>query len=88
MESWFLADIDALVDYFEMDLRKALRGNPDVEEIPKRDVLDRLKAATNGRYHKTRDAPHLLKRIRPDRVKRAAPHCRRLFDTVVELLSP
>jgi hypothetical protein len=80
MESWFLADIQAVGQYYQADLAEALRGNPRVEEIPKRDVLRRLKAATNGRYHKTQDAPHLLKRIRPDRVRQAAPHCRRLFD--------
>jgi|ERR1017187_9914595 hypothetical protein len=80
MESWFLADVEALGRYYYLDLAEALRGNPDVEEIPKRDVLARLKAATNGRYHKTKDAPHLLKRILPERVKQAAPNCRRLFN--------
>lgn len=80
MESWFLADIDALSRYYRRDLADALRGNPNVEEIPKRDVMARLKAATDGRYHKTKDAPHLLKGIRPQRVRQAAPNCRRLFD--------
>jgi hypothetical protein len=80
MESWFLADIEALSRYYRRDLAEALRGNPNVEEIPKEDVLARLKAATDGRYHKTKDAPHILKRILPQRVKQAAPNCRRLFD--------
>jgi len=80
MESWFLADIDAVSRYYREDLAEALHGNPNVEEIPKRDVMTKLKAATNGRYHKTKDAPHLLKVIRPQKVRKAAPNCRRLFD--------
>jgi len=83
MESLFLADIDALGRYYRRDFAEVLRGNPNVEEIPKRDVLARLKAATGGRYHKTKDAPHLLKQIQPQRVKRAAPNCRRLFERFV-----
>jgi hypothetical protein len=39
MESWFLADIEAVGQYNQADLAEALRGNPRVEEIPKRDVL-------------------------------------------------
>jgi hypothetical protein len=80
MESWFLADIEALGSYYGRDLTEALRGNPNVEEIPKRDVLARLKAAAGGRYRKTKDAPRLLKQIRPQRVRQAAPNCGRLFD--------
>ena len=80
MESSFLADIEALSRYYRRDLTEALRGDPNVEEIPKKDVLARLKAATDGRYHKTKDAPHILKGILPQRVKQAAPNCRRLFD--------
>jgi hypothetical protein len=83
MESWFLADVDALCQHYRKDLREELRGNPKVEEIPKKDVLTRLKTATNGRYHKTKDAPHLLKRIRPELVRQAAPNCRRLFDRLL-----
>jgi hypothetical protein len=80
MESWFLADIEALGLYYRRDLTEASRGNPNVEEIPKKDVLARLKAAAGGRYHKTKDAPRLLKQIRPQRVRQAAPDCDRLFD--------
>jgi len=87
MESWFLADIEALGKYYRKDLRKALRGNPNVEEIPKREVFAKLKAATDGRYHKTRDAPHLLMAILPERVKQAAPNCRRLFDRLSPAVS-
>jgi hypothetical protein len=47
MESWFLADIDALSRHCRRDLTEALRGNPNVEEIPKKDVLARLKTAAD-----------------------------------------
>jgi hypothetical protein len=91
MECWFLADIDALCQHYGPDVRGALHGNPRVEEIPKKDAIERLDAATRRRfqrrYHKTKDALQLLKRIRPERVKQAAPHCRRLFDAVAQLLS-
>src|SRR6266404_5373349 len=43
MEAWFLADIEALERYYGRGVTAALRGNPDVEEIHKADVLDRLK---------------------------------------------
>ena len=44
MESWFLADIDALRRFYDGGFREsALEGNPRVEEIPKTDVLRRLK---------------------------------------------
>ena len=47
MESWFHADKDALAQYYESGFRKeALSANPKVEEIPKQDLIDGLKAAT------------------------------------------
>ena len=88
MESWFLADHAALQECFGRDLREsALRGNPRIEEIPKADVLGRLKAATQGKYHKTRHAPALLKMIDSERVKQASEQCRRLFADLPNLAS-
>src|ERR1022692_2940269 len=47
MESWFHADKDALEAYYKTGFRKdALRANPNVEEIAKRDLIEGLKAAT------------------------------------------
>jgi len=89
MESWFLADIERLSDFYRKNLRKALHSNPKIEEIPKRDVLAKLNAATRdtqkGPYHKTKHAPHILRLIRPANVKKAAPSCRRLFEMVPRL---
>ncbi len=65
---------------------KHLKGNPRIEEIPKADVMQRLKLATRGlkkgAYHKTKHAPHILRLLQPSAVKRAAPHCQRLFDAL------
>ncbi len=88
MESWFLADRGALRFFYGNDFREnSLPGNPNVEQIPKSGVLRGLEQATRncrkGAYHKTRHAPQILMRIDPERVRRAAPNCKRLFDTVL-----
>jgi hypothetical protein len=86
MESWFLADPAALEDYFSR-LFKLGKIAP-VETIPKKDVYAKLKAATkacNKRYTDTTKSEHarnLLGRIDARVVRRAAPHCDRLFKTI------
>lgn len=92
MEAWFLADIDALRGFYGQGFHEAaLRGNPNIEEIPKQDALERLKRATEttakGAYHKTHHAPELLTRIDPERVQEVSPNCRRLFDRVLPRLN-
>ena len=43
MESWFLADVDALELFYERGLRRqSLPANPNIEQIPKQDVLNGL----------------------------------------------
>jgi hypothetical protein len=89
MESWFHADKDALEAYYKSGFRKAaLKANPNFEEISKQDLIDGLKAATKdttkGKYHKTRHAPALLQSINPALVRKAAPHCERLFKAVLD----
>jgi len=83
MESWFLADPDALAEYYGRDFAaSALRKTQDVERIGKAEVLKRLKRATKNKYHKVQHAPHVLARLDPHRVQKHARHCRKLFDTV------
>ena len=60
--------------------------NPNVEQIDKQSLERSLAMATRqtkkGAYHKTRHAPDILERIRPEVVKSKATYCKRLFDTL------
>ena len=87
MESWFLADAEQLQEYYGQKFKRSAVGSiPDVEQIPKKRVYAKLKAATKecqtGEYHKTKHAPELLKRIHPELVKAASRQCQRIFDVV------
>jgi hypothetical protein len=87
MESWFLADKEVLQKYYGRDFRmNALRGNPNVEDIPKKDVESCLKDATRptqkGEYDKIRHGPEIFGLLRAQLVKEAAPYCKRLFETL------
>ncbi len=86
MESWFLADIDALKAVFKDSSEAAVRGNPNVEEIPKADVLKRLNRAANGEYQKVKHGMKLLELIDPSKVRKAAPHCDRMFNQILARL--
>jgi len=91
MESWFFADIDALEKYYGQNFnRKTLRQSSNVEKIAKSDVENGLARATEntqkGEYHKTRHGAKLLELISPQKVRKAAPHCRRLFETITEAI--
>ena len=88
MESWFHAHKEALEAFYGEGFKKqAMKANPSVEQISKKDLEDGLKAATKdtqkGKYHKINHAPNLLALIAPSRVRGAAPNCRRLFDIVL-----
>ena len=88
MEAWFLADRDALRDYYGQQFNtQRLPGQPTaVESIPKDDLLRGLTRATErtrqGRYHKTQHAPELLEMVDVGEVRQAAPACERLFATL------
>ena len=84
MESWLLADKNALANYYGNGFQtNRLPQNPSVEEIFKADVISGLESATSstpkGKYHKTRHAPDLLKQVDVSKVRNAAPNCDRLF---------
>lgn len=93
MESWFHADKEALEKFYGQRFRRgALKANPKVEEISKADLENGLHAATKdtgmGDYfdHKTSHGPKLLAEISPEKVRDAAPNCRRLFTAVLAKL--
>jgi hypothetical protein len=85
MESWFLADIQTLKNYYGKGFSEArLRANRDIEGIPKKDVLKRLGLATKmtqkRKYDKIDDAPRLLRLIEPAALRKACPNCGRIFE--------
>ena len=84
METWFLADREALRAYFgDRFQAKAIRDWPDLEDVPKATVFEALERATAscGRsYAKGRVSFELLARINPARVEAACPHARSLLD--------
>jgi DNA polymerase elongation subunit (family B) len=91
METWFLAEPDVLSTYFGKDFAVgALPRRADVEAIPKADVESALKRAVAstkmGRYHKVVHGSEILGRLNPDRVRSRAPHCDRLFETILKYL--
>lgn len=96
MESWFHADKDALEQFYGPPpkfKRNALKPNPNVEQISKKDLKNGLSAATKdtskGDYYdnKTSHGPKLLASIKPELVQEAAPHCKKLFQSVLAKLT-
>lgn len=86
MESWFVADPDALAAHFGRGFNAdKLPGDLDVEEVVKSDILGGLEAATKksgGGYRKVRDGFALIGIICPFRVAERAPHAKRFFDAL------
>ena len=86
MESWFLADRETLASYFGQGFRE--KALPDVaslvEDIPKDEVFDGLKAATRdcapkGGYEKGRHSFELLGKIDPGIVSDQSPWAKRFI---------
>lgn len=96
METWFLANIDTLRQFYGPDLHvTALLGTREIEELSALDVKRALKKATRplsrtkGVYDDDTKLNHsieILKRLSPSKVASRAPHCKRLFDTLTQKL--
>jgi hypothetical protein len=89
MESWFLADHEALSEYYEQGyVASSLPARTNVEEILKRDTERALEHASRhtqkGPYHKTRHGFNLLALIDPVKLRRASVHAQRLFEVLEE----
>jgi len=81
MEAWFLADRDALANYYGQGFRRnALPGDEQhIEAIRKNDLVPSLENAssntkTKGQYHKARHGFALLARIDPLKVEAGSLH--------------
>ena len=90
MESWFLADRDALKEFYGQGYRQnALRQNPQIEQIDKDSVLESLKDATRntqkGPYHKGSHSFEILVELDPEKVMNASPHAKRFIEALFEL---
>ena len=88
MESWFLADKDALQAYFGQGFRRqALPANPDVEKVSKQDVcrgLDRATQATGkGRYRKGADSFGILASLDPAKVRKGSCYAKRFLKALI-----
>ena len=85
METWLLADLDALRAYFGNDFKPTkIPAWTDLEAQSKQNILDALDKATVGcgakRYAKGKISFEVLGRINPESVKQKCPHARRLLD--------
>jgi hypothetical protein len=93
MEAWFLADRQALIDYYGQGYRDGgLPGNPSPEQILKRDLMDGLSRATRdtskGEYHKTRHGFPILEKLDPAAVRARCPHADALLKLLAARLRP
>jgi hypothetical protein len=91
MESWFLADPETLSKYYGQGFAAgSLRPTRNVEEVPKQKVEAALNLATRhtqkGKYHKMNHGPEILERVNPALLRSRAPHCDRLFETILKYL--
>ena len=82
METWLLADRQALRRYFGPQFAESALPNwPDLERVPKDTVLDALTKASarcRKQYAKGKVSFELLAQVDPDRVAAACAHARAL----------
>ena len=88
MESWFLADKEALQAYFGQGFRKqALPANPGVEKVSKQDVFRGLNRATQttgkGRYRKGAHSFDILARLDPAKVRTGSCYAERFVQALM-----
>ena len=92
MESWFLADKDALSRFFGQGFNtKALPQNMNIEAISKKDIHDGLKRATSNcktkaSYGKGEHSFKILLLVAPDKVRNASPWAKRFLEKLDEFL--
>ena len=84
MESWFLADREALEAFYGQGYRsKALPPEQNVEQIPKQDVFKGLDQAardtSKGNYSKGKHGFEILEMLDPAKVRKASPYADRFI---------
>jgi len=93
MEAWFYADKEVLQQYYGQGFRMgALSQRPDVENIPKADLLPGLERATKdcrkGEYSKAEHSFQILARVDPTKVRGASPHAARFLSILDRACGP
>jgi len=91
METWIIADADAVARYYEQRFQKsALPRVQNLEGVEKVSIYSALKQATaktqKGEYQKIRHAAALLTGIDPAIVRQRCPSCDRLFVTLAHAI--
>ena len=89
MESWFLADIDALKTYYGNEFNeKSLLNRKDIESIPKKSVFAALNVATQntqkGSYNKGKHSFDILSIIDSNKVCIQSPWAKRFVTLMTE----
>ena len=84
MESWFLADREALQTHYGQGFRApSLPQNPNIEDISKDDVLAGLNRATRdtgkGAYNKSSDSFAILEKLYPAKVRQRSRYADQLI---------
>ncbi len=92
MEAWIVADPSALAKYYGQGFRlAALPKTQNPEDVSKQDLERGLRQATQGtskgRYHKIRHASDLLRRIDASAVTSRCAYCKRLFETLGQVIA-
>lgn len=93
MEAWFLADPEALRDYYGKDFQGGhLPDQGSVEGVPKQQVEKLLREATRGTSKgsysekKRKHSSELLLKIDPRKIRQRAPHFERLMSILESLV--
>jgi hypothetical protein len=84
METWFIADREAMKRFFGTNFKdKAIPTWPDLEDVPKERIYTSIEGATVDcgpkRYAKGKISFDLLATISPARVEETCPHAKKLF---------
>jgi hypothetical protein len=88
MESWLIADVDALIRFYGQNFNaSAIPNSTNIELIDKKELYSILEKATKRTYHKIQHAPKILALLNANKVRKVAPHCERFFTTLYNLMS-
>ena len=92
MESWFLADVATLEQFYGQAFRQgALPLNPKIEQVSKQDIESGLEQATRGTNkgsydkNKSKHGFEILAILAPRKVMEASPYANRLIETLTRL---